>query len=176
MGFSVDHSQANSLLPEGEYECIIEFARQTTTRNGTPFINIPLIIRKDVADNPKKAGKIFHSLWMKKEPTPADNACDGYSAKQIQSLSKAAGLPNGKSYANMEEWCADLAGKPIRVTVYHDEYKGNVNARVSWTNETKYPNVAALDKETHQAMHGNIFASNNPDFTEIQNDPDDVPF
>lgn len=171
MSFNVDHSQANSLLPEGEYECIIEFARQTTTRMGTPYINIPLIIRKDVADNPKKAGKIFHSLWMKKEPTPADNACDGYSAKQIQTLSKAAGLPNGKGYASIDDWCNDLAGKLIRVTVYHAEYNGNVNARVSWTNETKYPNVIAEDTETQTALQGEGFTPIQGSFAD-----DDVPF
>ena len=172
MSFSVDHSQASAgLLPEGEYECIIEFARQTTTRMGTPFIDIPLLIRKDVPDNPRHGGKIFHSLWMKREPTQADLACDGYSAKQIQSLSKAAGLPNGNAYADIDEWCADLAGRTVRVTVAHNTYKGNTNARVKWVNETRHPTVVAADEETTAALAGR------DGFTPLpKGDNDDVPF
>lgn len=169
MSFNVDHSQASSLLPEGEYECIIKFARQTATPKGIPFIDIPLIIRKDV-ENPKKGGKIYHSLWMKNEPTQADMACDGYSAKQIQSLSKAAGLPNGKAYASIDDWCNDLAGKLIRVTVYHSEYKGKVNVRVRWANETQYPNVIAEDAETQTVLQDEGFMPIQGSFD------DDVPF
>lgn len=162
MSFSVDHNQAASLLPEGEYECIIKEAYQTATRLGTPFINIPLIIRDDVPDNPQH-GRINHNLWMKREPTDADRACDGYSAKQIQALSKAAGLPNGRQYADIDDWCADLAGRTVRVTVEHDTYKGSTNARVKWVNESRYP--ASVEAEAIQQG-----------FSPIDAGDDDVPF
>lgn len=167
MAFAVNHKEAgDGLRPKGEYECIIREARQTTTQNGTPCISIPLIVRNDVS-NPSR-GTIFHNLWMKKEPTAADNACEGYSAKQIQSISKAAGLPNGKTYTGINEWCDDLKGKLLRITINHEEYKGKTNARVQWINETKHPDCKHIyDAPTQLDAEG---------FTELDSDPNDVPF
>lgn len=146
----VNYEEAKAgLIPEGEYEVMIQEARMIFTRGGTPCIDMPLIIREDVDENPRKSGRIFHTLWKRKEPTAADLACEGYSAKQVQMLSKAAGLPNGRDYANMQDWCDDLKGRFLRVTVGHEEYRGQTNARVKWTNETKHPNgFSPIDDES----------------------------
>lgn len=162
MAFSVNHEEAAAveMKPAGDYECVVCDARQTTTTKGTPVISIKLAIRTDVP-NPA-TGILFHNLWMKKEPTAADNACEGYSAKQIQSLSKAAGLPNGKNYPSIEAWCADLLTKPVRATLEHEEYNGRTIERVKWVNETQFPKVA------DPAMQ---------DFTELPDEAiGDVPF
>lgn len=137
----INYDEAKSeIIPVGEYEVTIQEARMTYTRSGTPCIDIPLIIREDIDENPVSSGRIFHTLWKRKEPTIADQACDGFSSKQVQMLSKAAGLPNGKAYDNMQEWCDDLKGRFLRVTVEHEEYNGQTRARVKWTNESKRPN------------------------------------
>lgn len=165
MSFTINNSRAEAILPEGEYECIIKEAYQTVSRKGTPFIGIPLTIRTDVRENPQRGGEIFHCMWMKKSPNQADLACDGYSAKQVQMLSNAAGLPNGKKYADIDEWCEDLEGRPIRATVEHAEYRGSTSARVKWVNETFYPNVLKA-KDAHAKPD---------DFTTVDDD-DDLPF
>lgn len=171
MGFGINYDEAGSdLLPKGEYECITGVVKRTTTQNGVPVIDFPLVIRNDVADNAYKNRKIFHSLWMKKEPTAADNACEGFSAKQIQSLSKAACLPNGKSYASIDEWCDDISNKLVRVTVDHEEYKGSMQARVKWVNETK-------NKECTHKWDAPLVPDGQQDFSEIIDEDDsDVPF
>jgi len=141
MAFTTNYDEADeqSLKPEGEYACVIKRACVKATKYGTPYIAVDCFIRDDV-ENPCK-GIIFHSLWMRKKEnmTKADEACDGYSSKQIQSLSKAAGLPNGKSYESLQEWCADLKGRPVRVVLEHDTYNGRTRERVKWFNESKVP-------------------------------------
>ncbi|HPK26830.1 MAG TPA: DUF669 domain-containing protein, partial [Anaerolineaceae bacterium] len=114
MGFGIDYNQASSaeLIPAGEYEVIIKDAFEDISKSGTVFFNVPLIIRNDVEQAYQNA-YIWHKLWKKKEPTAEDLACDGYSFKQIQNLSKAAGLPNGKNYESIQKWGEDLAGKPV---------------------------------------------------------------
>lgn len=136
--FTIDHSQASSgELPEGEYECIVRYAGESvTTYNKTPYINVTLVVRNDVKQSCQNQS-IRHSIWHKKEPSQADLSCGGYSFKQIQTLSKALGLQDGKSYENLEDWCDDLTNKPVRITVEKETYEGKTHSRVKWLNETK---------------------------------------
>lgn len=141
MAFTTNYDEMDeqSLKPKGEYECVIKNAHETTTKSGAPCIAVDCSIRDDV-ENPCR-GMIFHNLWMRKKEnmTKADEACGGYSSKQIQSLSKAAGLPNGKSYESLADWCADLKGRPIRVVLEHDTYNGRTRERIKWFNVSKVP-------------------------------------
>lgn len=174
MSFGIDYSQASSgELPEGEYEAIIKYAGEDVTPvNKTAYINVTLVVRNDV-DQPQKDCSIRHSIWHKKQPSPADLACGGYSAKQIQSLSKAIGLPDGKRYENLEDWCEDLGGKLTRITVKHEEYpegSGKKHARVRWLNETKHPDCQHVWKSGTED-------SKTENFQEIKNtSDDDLPF
>lgn len=169
MAFNVNHDEAAEyeLLPEGEYEVIIKSCKQTTSKNGTPCVNMQLVVRNDVAQSCQNY-VLWDNLWKRREPTSADMAVEGYSVKQVQSLSKAAGLPNGKSYADINEWAADLAGKLIRVTIEHEEYQGSKYARVKWRNESKQPTCKHIWKKEE---------ANVPDvgYAELDED-EDVPF
>lgn len=91
MTFTVDHSASNAKKPAGRYEVIVEQVKPSFTRKNNPCLNFVLVIRNDV-DNPVKGGKLFCSLYKKKQPTAADLAVDGYSAAQIQGWCKAAAL------------------------------------------------------------------------------------
>lgn len=150
MGFSVNHEEASSgatLIPEGEYEVVIKAAFEDTTKKGTVYINIPLIVRNDVEQKFQNA-YIWHALWKRKEPTAEDRGCGGYSTKQIQTLSKMAGLENGKKYEGLEDWCDDLKHRMIRITVKHEEYNGNVSAKVGYVNESKHQKLKHQFKTT----------------------------
>jgi hypothetical protein len=187
MPFGVDYSQtAEDIIPEGEYEAIVKYAGEDVTKvNKTPYINVTLVIRNDV-DQRHKNRYIRHSIWHKKEPSQADLACGGYSAKQIQSLSKAAGLPNGKKYDSLEDWCDDLANKPVRVTVQHEEYpegSGTMHARIRWINESKQLPCRHVWKDAEDvsedmpAQNGAEPAQSNTEFEEVKNITDgDLPF
>ncbi len=169
MGFSVNHNEASKgggLIPEGEYEVIIKEAFLDVTKGGTAFINIPMIIRNDV-EQPYQGAYIWHPLWKRKEPTTDDLACAGFSIKQIQTLSKAAGLENGKQYADLSDWCLDLRHRPLRVTVRHEEYNGRVSAKVGYINETRKSTVSHQFKNSDMAPTG---------MEEIEDEDDDMPF
>ena len=171
MGFSTDYSEVSkggTLLPPGEYEVIIKYAGEDAAKTGTVYINVTMVIRNDV-EQPYKNKYIWHKLWHRKDPTPADIGCGGYSFKQIQSLSKAAGLPNGKKYESLADWCEELGGKCVRITVEHEEYNGKTQAKVKWTNESDYPECRHVWKKQDGG-------STEPEFTELQDDDEDLPF
>lgn len=141
MAYTTDYSDIpdnSELIPTGDYECIIKYAGEDSTKRNTVFMGVTLVVRNDI-DQPCKNKYIWHHIWQKKEPTPADLACSGYSSKQINAVSKAAKLPNGKSYDSLADWADELKNKCVRVTVEHEEYQGKTNARVKWINETKHP-------------------------------------
>lgn len=166
MAFGINHEQATQggLIPEGEYEVIIHAAHEDATGGGTIYFSIPLIVRNDV-EQPYKNAFIWHALWKRKEPTAADMACGGYGNGQIQMISKAAGLENGRKFEDLRDWGNALRGRLLRVTVKHEEYQGKVNARVAYVNSTKRPNC------NHQFKD-----KKNPEiFREVESD-DDLPF
>lgn len=167
MAFQLNYTERNDLIPEGEYECRIERAMETATDRGTPYLSIVLRVRQDV-DQPQGNRMIYHALWPKKTPDTADAAFAGYSAKQILALSEAAGLPAGRNYNGFEEWCEDLVGRLVRVTVYHDNYNGSTNARVRWVNETRCPDEAAAASAATAPAPGG--------YKPMPEDDDDVPF
>lgn len=174
MAFSTDFTDVKDgggLIPIGEWESIIKYAGEDATRSGTVHINVTMVIRNDI-EQAYKNKYIWHQLWHRKEPTQADLSCGGYSFKQIQSLSKAAGLPNGKKYESLADWCDDLANRPVRITVDHEEYNGKTRARVKWINASQHPDC------NHEWKSSEIEPAGTPvdvQFTEIEDD-DDLPF
>ena len=141
-----DVGTGSELLPEGLYECVVKSASLNATQNGTPYFDVRFVIRNDISQ--KYQNKyIFHSIWKRKTPSEADMQLDGYSFKQIMALAKAAKIPAGKNYANLDEMGKDIEGKPVLVEVYHDTYNGNTNVRVKYVNESKYPDCKHVFKE-----------------------------
>ena len=132
MGFRNDFKQAdmgNGIKPEGNYECMIVKAEERATKNG-------------------KLGYIFHTLWKRREPTAADMQVNGYGFGQVMALGKAAKLPDGKDYPNLEAFLADLVGKPVLVTLKHEEYNGQKQERVHYLNPSAFPEVHHVMKTT----------------------------
>jgi hypothetical protein len=130
MGFSVDHEKADmgELIPAGTYEMIVRNARLNTTRaSGKEYISVLFVVRNDV-EQPQKNRAFFHSLWRRTDPTPADEACEGFSAGQINALSKALKIKNGRHYKDLTDWMNDLDNRVCVVTVEHREYSGRTYA------------------------------------------------
>lgn len=149
MGFSTNYdniSEGSELLPVGEYECVIKSASMNTTKNGTPYFDVRLVIRNDVQQRYQNK-YIFHNIWKKKDPSADDMLIGGFSFKQIMSMAKATKLPQGKNYETLDQMGADMVGKPILVTIEHNEYNGNISERVKFTNESKYPDCRHVFKE-----------------------------
>ncbi len=179
MSFGINYDDAatgSDLLPKGDYEVVIKYAGEDATKGGTVYINVTMVIRNDV-DQQYKNKYIWHSIWQKKEPSAADIGCGGYSYKQIQSLSKAAGLPNGKKYESLASWCEELKDKVVRVTIDHEEYKGEMQARVKWVNESKFPQCSHAWKKAAPDINPPAQTETGADYTQVQIDNnDDLPF
>lgn len=148
MGFKANQAEAEQgfqIKPEGDYECIIASVEERTTRNGATGLNFSLVIRNDVEQKFKNS-YIFDTLWKRKQPTPADQSVNGYGFGQVMAYGKAAQLPDGKDYENLEQFIQDLINKPIRVTLKHGEYNGQPQENVSFKNITKFPQVKHVMK------------------------------
>ncbi len=192
MVFSTNYDDVNDfgLIPEGEYEVVIKNIEERTTKNGAVGINLSLVIRNDVEQKCKNR-YLFCTYWKRKEPTPADMQVQGYSFKQIMRLAKSANLPGGKAYENVQELCADLMKRPLRVTVEHEmnDYTGKLRENIRYINESNFPGCKHVFREKKTAVTADTAAQKpqeqfagqaaiigNPDeYEEILSDGD-VPF
>ena len=172
--FTVNHSQANSLKPEGIYEVIVDKASEKYTKSNKPYINLILTIRNDV-NNPVKGGKLFAALYKKKEPTQADLSVDGYSVAQIQAWCKAANFENGRRFESLKDVCDALQGALVRVQVTHNEYNGNKSEQVgNFPSATNYPECKH-QSETPTAQPDTLPVDVGG-FAQMPDDDSDVPF
>ncbi|MGN1112291.1 MAG: DUF669 domain-containing protein [Acutalibacteraceae bacterium] len=160
MGFKANQaeaSQGSNIKPEGDYECIISRWTEKDSKSGSKGLNFAFIVRNDVEQAYKNA-YIWHTLWKHKKPTEADMQVNGYGFGQIMAMGKAAGLPDGKEYESLEEFCNDLINKPIRVTLRHEEYNGKIQERVSYVNPSKFPQCNHIPKQSSTTAE-NSYAS-----------------
>lgn len=139
MGFSVDHNDvySDNLIAEGKYEFLIHNSYFDVTKSGAECICLDLVVRNDV-DQKYQNKHIWYQSWKRKNP---DEKCiEGYSRQDINAISKAAALQNGKSYNDLEEWMDDLKGKVVGATVYHDTYKDSTYNKVRYFYPSSHPN------------------------------------
>jgi hypothetical protein len=149
MAFSTNYSEVNSfdLIPAGDYEVIIKKIEERTSQNGSTGLGMTLVIRNDVKQKCKNR-YLFHTLWKRHEPTQADMQVQGYSYKQIMQLAKAAKLPSGKAYETVDDLCADLINRVIKVNVIHETYNGKTNEKVRYMNESAHPECKHVYKQS----------------------------
>ena len=176
MGFSVDYNKATEgigLIPPGTYETVVrEPHLDMTKKTQEVYISIPLVIRNDIAQ-PFQNSILWYGMRQKKNnPDAADMACDGYSAKMIHTMARAAGLSNGKAYASIEDWLKDLHGKLIRISVKHRTENGKTFYDYGFPEQTKYPHSNHAMKPRAQQSSGTQVVP--PGFTQVQED--ELPF
>lgn len=178
MGFSTNYDNVPDdygLIPEGEYEVVIRNIEERTTKNGATGINLSLVIRNDV-EQKYKDRYLFHTLWKRKSPTEADMQVQGYSFKQIMILAKAAKLPSGKAYENVQQLCEDLLKRPLRVTVEHEvsDYDGKTRENIRYINESKFPECRHVFKEKKSAAASGAVAQKPQEKFAAGSDPLDL--
>lgn len=121
-GFTVDHTQGDSfeIVKPGEYEVTpINFTTDKAKESGNGRIVFDYEIRSDV-DQPFQGKKILFDNF-----TVSEN-----SMWRIHQISKAAQLPDKKTYASFKEWANELINKPIRVVVDARTYNGKTYPEV----------------------------------------------
>jgi hypothetical protein len=165
MGFKNDFSQANNgnnIKPEGDYECIITAIEEKTTKNGKTKLGVQLVIRNDIEGQKYGNAMLFYDIWKKKEPTQMDMQVGGFGFGQLMALGKAAGLPDGKDYASIKEYCEDLLNKCVIAHMEHEDYNGSTQERVRWLNPTKHPDCKHTFKKAVPTV--DTFAKNEQSF------------
>lgn len=113
--FTIDYSKAQEFasIKDGTYEVSIDKATQDATKGGADFLNIQFRIRKDFQQDFQN-NIIFHRLFAKKE--------DGkYPVGSIMNLAKAAGIPDGTQYKDLDDYLSQLLGKCLKVTVKNEK-------------------------------------------------------
>ena len=166
-------SNAGAIKPEGDYECIITGIEERTTKNGKTGLNFTLTIRNDITTQKYGNACLFYTLWKAKDPTAADMSVNGYRFGQIMGVGKAAALPDGKDYPDMNAFLAELKNKCVIAHMEHEEYNGQTNERVRWLNPTKYPDCKHVFK-AKTATSAEQFAA--PAAASVNNNDDDYPF
>ena len=158
MNFSTNYDDLNDfdLLPPGKYETIIKSAEEATTKNGTPYIDVRLVIRNDI-EQAFKDRYIFHKIWKKKEPSQQDSQVDGYSFKQLMNLANSSKIPAGKNYGSIAELLADFSGKCVLTEIEHDTYNNNTHERVKFFEPTAHPDCKHVFKERSQPAAANTY-------------------
>lgn len=137
MAFTVDTNntqEQQGLMKPGDYEVVIKEVKEgQRQQKGTPYIQIELIVRNDVNQEYKNK-HIWYTIW----DTPATRE-KGMYAKQINTVSKHAGIQNGASFNSFQDWGKFLFGRPMLATVKLEEYNGEQKERVSFLSATKFP-------------------------------------
>lgn len=137
MAFTVntnDTQEQQGLMKPGDYEVVIKEVKEgASQQKGTPYVQLELIVRNDVNQEYKNK-HIWYTIW----DTPATRE-KGIYAKQINTVSKHAGIQNGATFNSFQEWGKFLFGRPLLATVKIEEYNGQQNERVSFLSATKFP-------------------------------------
>ena len=149
---------SNGLLPEGTYEVILkDGGYMDVTKGGTPYLNIPLVVRNDVDQNGKNA-YIWDAIWTESSQKHIDF--------KVNNISDAVGIPYDTEFETIEDWGLYIKGKCMRVKVTHEEYNGNENLNVSGYLKTEYPDCKHVFKKKID-----------PDeFETLEDDDGDLPF
>lgn len=162
--FVINHDEANAggIVAEGQYEVVVVKAYEDAANSGTQFINLHLVIRNDIVGQKHQNQYLFGSIWRSKETGQ-------YHSGMINTVAKALKIENGKKFNSLDELLGDFVGKTARVTVKHEEYNGNVNARVKGWEQSRFNRCNHVFKENANT------SSNIPTgFHPVSND--DIPF
>ena len=154
MAFTVDtnNTQENmGTIKPGDYEVVIkEVTEGASQQKGTPFIQIELVVRNDVNQEFKNK-HLWFTIWD--TPTTREK---GVYAKQINTVSKHAGVQNGASFNSVQDWGRFIQGRPVLATVKLEEYNGEQKERVSFISATKFPQcMHKWEKQNNQQQQQN---------------------
>ena len=135
-------------VPAGNYEMIINNAKEDATKNGAETLQIDLLVRNDLDKVPDLAETnakyhnrhIFVDNWKRK-------ATNQYDLDGFQYILQAAGVPENTPLHTVDDFIKLITGTAVRVFVKQEEntYNGTtttVNRVAPWNFEvTQFPQV-----------------------------------
>lgn len=136
MSYKFNESEATSeeLLPEGDYEVILEKAEfKETPTSKRKKIGLAYRIRSDVEQSCKNR-VLFDDIWTDKETNSI------YDNKKINRIMGTQNIADGKEWKTIQDVVKDMIGIYLiaHVAIKHDDYNNkNVNA-ISYYKESKH--------------------------------------
>lgn len=141
-------------LPAGNYEMIINNAKEDATKNGAETLQIDLLVRNDLDKVPDLAETnakfhnrhIFVDNWKRK-------ATNQYDLDGFQYILQAAGVPENTPLHTVDDFIKLISGAAVRVFVKQEDntYNGTtttVNRVAPWNFEvTQFPQVQHTYKD-----------------------------
>lgn len=162
--FKVNHEEAKggefATIAEGKYEVIISKAEATESQSGNPMVKIQMTIRDDVGQEFQKRILFDNLVFMDK------------TYWKVQQFTKALDLPNGTSFADINEFVEMISYKAVKVKVKHEEYKGKTQERVDFY-EVSDHGLGGSGAVTSTQGQNDPFANNGGS---IDISDDDLPF
>ena len=170
-----------SVLPKGDYEMIIRSAEMKATRNGKENLSIALVVRNDLANEPKLAetnGKysnryVFDQHWKRNTP-------EGYvlNTDNLLYILQAVGVPEGTPIDTIEDLINSIEMRPVKVYVdveFDDYNQKDRNTVAPWNyDKTSYPQVK------HEWKNKNANNAKNTPYDDFEGNvdisEDDLPF
>lgn len=138
------------IKPAGDYEAVISKAHIEVANSGKEYISIPMTIREDV-EQPCKNGKLYYTMWRRKEPTALDLEADGYSFNQIMRICEAVGIPAGTNFKDLDDILNQISWKCVVAHMEHEEYNGKKQERVKYLKKTNRPKAVAAPEYAEPA-------------------------
>lgn len=134
MTYTYKNDNDYSLLPEGDYECVIELMEETTiVSTGTPKVSVKLRVRDDVEQGYQNR-VLFDDIWKEKENKQF------YNQKKINRILGAiGGVSEGQEFAGIEDVCKFCTGGYLiaHVVIEHDTYNDKDINRIKWYASSK---------------------------------------
>lgn len=171
MAYEFSNKDEYELLPEGDYEVVLDTAEIKRTADGSKrYISCSFSIRTDV-EQPGKGRKVFDSIWQDK-----DNP-EQFDHKKLQKLLLVQG-PNGKyTFADEDEVVQFINGLNMIIHIEKrepDEYSSEARNQVKYLS---YKPSKAQPKTLGAKDEGVAYVKEVlGDNVNIVEDSDDLPF
>ena len=151
----------SGIIKAGEYEALIVNVEQRTAKSGTESINVEFVLRNDVQQEYQNK-HVWMDVWRTQKTIE-----NGQYARNINTISKVAGIQNGQKFEGFESWVAAVKNRPCKITVGIETYNDKEKNTVKWLNDTVFPNVAHKFKDT---------TTNTVTQQPVEEETDDLPF
>ena len=151
----------SGIIKAGEYEALIVNVEQRTAKSGTESINVEFVLRNDVQQEYQNK-HVWMDVWRTQKTIE-----NGQYTRNINTISKVAGIQNGQKFEGFESWVAAVKNRPCKITVGIETYNDKEKNTVKWLNDTAFPNVAHKFKDT---------TTNTATQQPVEEETDDLPF
>lgn len=143
-GFNLDFNDTfeGGKIENGTYEVLITLAGEDAFPSGAEYVDLRLTIRNDI-QQPFQNMIVFERIFKAK-------ATGKYNMTMFNTVGKAAQLPVGKTYSNLQGLLDDFINKPLKVTVENKKSDcgkyDNLNVVYGGWEITEFPNVQHVRK------------------------------